>query len=176
MRAAKDKWFQHKAFEAERGRHGGKLVWKCIHDIQRGRRGLVPTRSATVRDENERWRRHFSSILNIQSEFSVEELERVKLKPELAELLTEEELMGAIEKLKNGKAAGESGVLPEMVKVAYIGDEFPKKFLELVHDMWKEKNVPTEWRDAILIPIPKKGDLSHCDNWRGNSLLDAQER
>ena len=42
-----------------------------------------------------------------------------------------------------------------------------------MHDMWKEKSVPTEWRDAILIPIPKKGDLSHCDNWRGISLLDV---
>ena len=52
MAVAKDKWFQRKAFEAERGRHGGKLVWKCIRDIQRGRRGLVPTRSATVRDED----------------------------------------------------------------------------------------------------------------------------
>ena len=81
--------------------------------------------------------------------------------------------MGAIEKLKNGKAAGESGVLSEMVKVACIGDEFPKKFLELVHDMWKEKNVPTEWRDAILIPIPKKKNLSHCDNWKGISLFDV---
>ena len=38
--------------------------------------------------------------------------------------------------------------------------------------MWKEKSVPNDWRDAILIPIPKKGDLSHCDNWRGISLLD----
>ena len=28
--------------EAERGRHGGKVVWHCIRDIQCGRRGLVP--------------------------------------------------------------------------------------------------------------------------------------
>ena len=33
-------------------------------------------------------------------------------------------------------------------------------------------SVPGDWRDAILIPIPKKGDLSNCDNWRGISLLD----
>ena len=109
MRGAKDKWFQRKAFEAERGRHGGKLMWKCIRDIQRGRRGLVPTRSATVRDEdgasccsteaqNEIWRRHFSNILSVQSEFSLEELGRVEqrpLRPELAELPTEDELMEA---------------------------------------------------------------------------------
>ena len=100
-------------------------------------------------------------------------MEQRPLRPELAELPTEDELMEAIEKLKSGKAGGESGVLPEMVKVACIGDDFPKRLLELVHDVWKEKSVPTEWRDAILIPIPKKGDLSHCDNWRGNSLLDV---
>ena len=32
--------------------------------------------------------------------------------------------------------------------------------------------VPDNWRDAILV-IPKKGDLSSCDNWCGISLLDV---
>ena len=41
-----------------------------------------------------------------------------------------------------------------------------------MHDVWKDKCVSNDWRDAILIPIPKKGDLSHCDNWRGISLLN----
>ena len=27
--------------------------------------------------------------------------------------------------------------------------------------------------DVILIPIPKKGDLHCCDNWRGIALLDV---
>ena len=48
VRVAKDAWFQRKASEAERGRNGGKVVWQCIRDIQRGRRGLVPVRSAVV--------------------------------------------------------------------------------------------------------------------------------
>ena len=38
--------------------------------------------------------------------------------------LSTEELLKAIEMLKNGKAGGESGIFPEMVKVASIGDEF----------------------------------------------------
>ena len=33
--------------------------------------------------------------------------------------------------------------------------------------------MPRDWSDAILIPIPKKGDLSICDNWRGISLLEV---
>ena len=27
----------------------------------------------------------------------------------------------------------------------------------------------------VILPIPKKGDLSHCDNWRGISLLDVDK-
>ena len=33
--------------------------------------------------------------------------------------------------------------------------------------------MPQAWRDAELVPIPKKGDLSLCDNWRGIALLDV---
>ena len=32
--------------------------------------------------------------------------------------------------------------------------------------------MPSEWRDALLVPVPKTGDLS-CDNWQGISLLDV---
>ena len=44
IRIAKEEWFMHKAEEAERGRHNGKMLWRCIRDIQRGRRGMVPVR------------------------------------------------------------------------------------------------------------------------------------
>ena len=33
--------------------------------------------------------------------------------------------------------------------------------------------MPSEWRDALLVPVSKKGDLSCCYNWRGISLLDV---
>ena len=28
-----------------------------------------------------------------------------------------------------------------------------------------------DWRDALIVIFPKKGDLQFCDNWRGISLL-----
>ena len=187
VRVAKDAWFQRKASEAERGRNGGKVVWQCIRDIQRGRRGLVPVRSAVVQDENgnscttteaqqERWRRHFSKILNIQSDFDMEELSRVRQRPtrnEMTEVPSEEEVMNAVGKLRNGKAGGESGILPEMVKAACCEEEFVNKLLDLVKDVWEKGCTPCAWRDSILVPIPKKGDPSNCDNWRGISLLDV---
>ena len=44
---------------------------------------------------------------------------------------------------------------------------------ELFESVWQVRVVPQEWKDALIVPIPKKGDLSLCDNWQGISLLDV---
>ena len=45
--------------------------------------------------------------------------------------------------------------------------------VDRVKAVWEERQVPQEWIDAILIRIPKKGNLHSCDNWRGISLLEV---
>ena len=47
------------------------------------------------------------------------------------------------------------------------------KLLQLIEAVWDAERVLQDWADAILVPIPKKGDLSACDNWRRISLLDV---
>ena len=49
VRHAKEAWFESKAVEAEKARFSGKIVWKCIRNLQRCRRGLIPVRSSLVR-------------------------------------------------------------------------------------------------------------------------------
>ena len=124
MRAAKNAWFTSKAEEAQRSRFGGKKVWKCIRDMQYARRGLVPSRLATVVDDEgnpcstlvaqqQQWRRHFTRILNIQSQFNEAEIMRARQRPvrhHLTEAPTMDELTDAIGKLKNGKAGGASRI------------------------------------------------------------------
>ena len=53
------------------------------------------------------------------------------------------------------------------------GAAFRECFLSLIHKVWEEGSVPQAWKDANLVPIPKKGDLSLCGNWRGIALLDV---
>ena len=187
VRNAKDAWFRSKADVAQQRRFGGKEVWQSIRDMQRACRGLIPQRAGIIKDEEgqpctsvdakqQRWRRHFTDILNVESQFNHAELDRIRqrpLRPQLAELPSMEELVGAVGKLKNGKAGGSSGIRPEMVKVACQDPSFVDRLLDLVHTAWKEQSVPKDWTDAVLVPIPKKGDLSNCDNWRGISLLDV---
>ena len=52
-----------------------------------------------------------------------------------------------------------------MLKVGSDNVEFASLIVNLLQSIWKERKVPKELIDAILVPIPKKGDLKNCDNW-----------
>ena len=82
----------------------------------------------------------------------------------LGDLPSSEDLVMALQQLKNGKAAG---ILPEMLKVGRKNQNFVAMLTDPVCAIWRERQVPQDWEDAILVPVPKRGNL-HCrDNWRG---------
>ncbi len=184
IRRAKNDWLSVMAERAERHSNGA-AVWKSIRSIQQCFRGLRPMDSANLKDEfdqpcksadtiNARWHQHFTKILNIESSFDSSVFDSVRTRPvreDLAVVPTGEDLARAIGHLANNKAAGQSGILPEMVR--HAGTAFSSELLALIRRAWAEGCVPQEWCDAELVPIPKKGDLSRCDNWRGIALLDV---
>ena len=43
----------------------------------------------------------------------------------------------------------------------------------LFGEIWEEEQVPTNWKEGYLIRIPKKGDLSKGENYRGVTLLSV---
>ena len=74
--------------------------------------------------------------------------------------------------VRTEKAAGESGILPEFVKVC--SNVFVDNlFVELLVAVWDSEVVPVDLLNAQLVPIPKKGNLAECDNWRGITVLDV---
>ena len=129
---------------------------------------------SSTEELNARWHRHFTKVLNIESIYNSEVFDSLRARPichELDDLPTADELARAIARLSNNKAPGESGIVAEMVR--HAGPEFSASLLLLLHEVWRDGCVPQAWRDAELVPIPKKGDLSSCDNWRGIALLDV---
>ena len=82
----------------------------------------------------------------------VEQIRQRVVREELKDPPSEEELIEAVIKLKNGTAGGESGILLEMVKAACCEEEFVQMLLDLVKDVWQEGKVPENWRDAVLVP------------------------
>ena len=124
-------------------------------------------------DQGRRWCRHFDKVLNIQSMYNADVLDvsQQPVSEELADIHTETEIENAIRVLANGKAAGESGILPEMVKAG--GPPLVNALVSLLRSVWKEECVLRNSVNCNLAPIPKKGDLRLCDNWRGIALLDV---
>jgi hypothetical protein len=47
-----------------------------------------------------------------------------------------------------------------------------RQIYELCNKAWYEGTITEEWFKSILVPIPKKGDLSHCCNYITISLIN----
>ena len=52
------------------------------------------------------------------------------------------------------------------------GEELVHEIHRLCNRAWKEEIIPEQWGRSILVPIPKKGDLSDCSNYRTISLIN----
>ena len=70
---------------------------------------------------------------------------------------TREEIRRAIKQLKNGKVAGTNEIPADVLKVD------PEMLAEMLYGLfdkiWEEEEIPLEWKEGLLIKIPKKGDL-----------------
>jgi hypothetical protein len=125
----------------------------------------------SVQGQLERWRQHFEEVLNIESSFPLDR-ERTLPLPELQISVrppSKREIIQAIKGMKNGKAAGSDNISAEILKVD--PNVAADMLLLLFQDIWKEEKFPKEWTEGIIVKIPKKGDLSDCNNWRGITLL-----
>ncbi|VDO66130.1 unnamed protein product [Schistosoma margrebowiei] len=77
----------------------------------------------------------------------------------------------AIRQVKSGKATGPNNIPAEALKsnIAVTTNMLHLLFKKI----WEEEQVTMDWREGHLIKIPKKGDLSKCENYRGITLLSV---
>lgn len=82
-----------------------------------------------------------------------------------------EEINEALNRLKSGKSAGYDLIAPEMMKnMGNIGREI---FRVICQKAWNEKEIPEDWRRALIVPIYKSGDKKECGNYRGITLMNT---
>jgi hypothetical protein len=56
------------------------------------------------------------------------------------------------------------------------GITFQTCILLVFLDIWEKEEIPAEWKIGIIVKIPKKGDLSNCQNKRGYAQLAVFSR
>lgn len=53
------------------------------------------------------------------------------------------------------------------------GKDIMKEMQSLISDIWRNEQIPNDWKTRIIYPIFKKGDIGIVSNYRGISLLDS---
>lgn len=80
---------------------------------------------------------------------------------QLAEIPTMDELVKAIGKVKNGKAGGSSGILPEMIKEACNDTTFFELILDITQTAWKEVKYHRVGQMLCWFQSLRKGTLAN---------------
>ena len=150
-----------------------KAAWHLINMLT-GRKvraqGIIAADTPT--EQLQGWRNHFESLLSPADSNATTasfHCEPVFQSPPQFEQgpITSEELDSAVKALRAGRAPGLDQVTAESLKFPELHEEL----LEVLNSVYLSGRVPPEWHLSALIPIPKKGDLSLRNNYRGIVLM-----
>ena len=90
--------------------------------------------------------------------------------PELDRPISWAEIKKAVRKLANGKSPGLNDVPPDAFKA--LDDANLLTLLDFFNSYWNEETDFSEWHEGQMVPVPKSGDLSDPNKWRGVTLMD----
>ncbi|VDP78327.1 unnamed protein product [Schistosoma curassoni] len=125
-----------------------------------------------VQQQRNRWVEYFEELLNRPAPMNPPDIEAAHTDlPIDVNPPTTEEIRTAIRQIKSGNAAGPDNIPAEALKSDI---EVTTNILHLLSKkIWEEEQVPMDWKEGHLIKIPKKGDLSKCENYGGIILLSV---
>ena len=150
-------------------RHGE--AWKLINDITG--RNCAQSSKLKANSPEERvklWYDHFSSLLGSPPKISEEDTPVLTVFDALdisEEPFSNNEFLQAKKGIRCGKASGEDGITPEFLKYGGLDDIV----LNFVNHAFTTGHIPERWAKLIIVAVPKSGDLSNPNNYRGISLI-----
>ena len=136
--------------------------------IIKNKHGKVLTRDDEIR---KRWGEHFEEVLNrppptseVDIEVKIDSIENIKIG-----YITRNEIKNAMYKMKRDKAAGIDSLTTEFLNVDK--DVTTEVLYELFTRIWEKEELPEDWSKRLIVKLPKRGDLTECDNWRGITFM-----
>ena len=172
LRADKRSYINEIAAQAEEAAGKGDL--KTLYATTRLLSGRKTNPNRPVRDKEgklitsieeqlKRWKEHFQEVLNRPPPTL-----RPHLRPgEPLNIntgeITKTEIRKALASLKSGKAAGTDNIPAEALKEG--GNAIVNQLHHLFNLIWKNEEIPADWKKGLLVKLPKHGDLSQCSKW-----------
>jgi len=185
---AKSKWVNEllDTINSGPGAHP-KLFWDTAKLLKRGMGNTSPAvivkmkkgdgaLCETEAESAEVFRVHFDRLYNNIQPYEQSAIDSLKQRPvdeALGMLPTTADTALHIKRLNNGKAPGDNGIPAESYKALKSSPATLSIVTEIIQDFWRSGECYEEWLTGRLKLLPKKGDLSNPNNWRGIMLLDV---
>ena len=67
------------------------------------------------------------------------------------------------------KGNGDDGISVELFQI--LKDDTVKALHAICQQIWKTQQWPQNWKRAVFIPIPRKGNAKECSNYRTVALI-----
>ena len=181
-RQDKERWIQQQCEEIEKGLVIGRTR-QAYSLIKMLRRKFTP-RISVIQNQGgkilqsqdeiiQQWTKHCSSLYKDQGggDSMTKDLETItSTSTEGPQDILYSEVEEAIRTLKRNKSPGSDEITAEMIQAGE--EQLVRQIHLLFNEAWNENIIPEEWSKSILVPIPKKGDLSQCANYRSISLIN----
>ena len=96
-----------------------------------------------------------------------------------------EEVVNAVKHLKRGRASGADNIPVELIQAegeliqagrgeliqAGRGAITIDLLMRICNGIWQTGQWPKQWTQSVIIPLPKKGNMKECENYRTISLI-----
>ena len=115
-----------------------------------------------------RWKQYCQNLYASQEDDHTDESSHnddVTSEPEILRSEVEQ----AMKKLKSGKSPGADNIPAELLKQS--DNEGIDVIHKLCNKIWRTKKWPEDWKKAVFLPLPKKGDTRECANNRTIALI-----
>ena len=87
------------------------------------------------------------------------------LEPDILEC----EVKWALESITTNKASGGDRIPVELFQI--LEDDAVKVLHSICQQIWKTQEWLQDWKRSVFIPIPKKGNVKECSNYRTIALI-----
>ncbi|XP_058448792.1 uncharacterized protein LOC131428765 [Malaya genurostris] len=80
------------------------------------------------------------------------------------------EIKAAIQSMKSNKGPGVDRISAKMLKADL--SLYAQMLHQLFRNIWDTTTFPVDWKQGVLVRVPKKGDSTECDNRRAEDRCD----
>ena len=92
------------------------------------------------------------------------------LEPDILEC----EVKWALGSINMNKASGGDGIPVELFQI--LKDDAVKALHSICQQIWKTHQWPQDWKRSVFFPIPKKGNVKDCSNYRTITLISKASK